>query len=789
GWVNVDAAVNKTLVVSGIVPEINGRPAFNKNMYRCKMTMSDGDYAYTAPATLSVETMRVSKDIDYNYDKYVGNACKLAFEAEKILQTTGEITYQWYVNRNDGEGFVEEAGATAPAFNAYTKAECDGWMYSCVATNGLDRKESNVATVNVMASPKLVSQSRKVAIFEGGETELKVVVEGGYSISYQWARFDPDTKQWYYIDGATDPSYFVEGVPENDGASFRCEVYETIPGGAPVKKFTTSAIKTPLEAPAEFAEPALEISQLTDTSTYIYDGSEIDRDAYADYPINFKANASGYALKYQWSSSEDGENFADIKGATKNVYSIKAPVANPDGEPQYLKCTVYNLNDSDIATSQSIVIALNVKQCAAPASLATQALNFEGASSFDFIPTGTSKCILSFDETTSAAGSYSYKRVSPTTATFKLASATVNISGDLVFDDDGNGAVGGYAVQKLSEEEGTLPETLQLSLNQDLVENLKLYNKTKANLEVDASTLEGVAITYAWFVDKQDDKGFVSAGGKTNVLSITPNESMIGWQYYCVISNGFEQIYSSTAVISELTDKAVITTKPKAVTVFDSEESIGVFEIAVSGGYAPSFQWQVSYDGKTWTNIEGATNSMLTIKGSDYQGTKPKFRCEVFDEGIKVLTSGAVAATVKKAARFALDPFAVTQKIGKTADILDVEDGICVGIEYYPITMTANATGDALKYQWYVDGEPISGATKSSYTIKAPEFGMRAYTCEAYNLNGKEIGSIASEEFLLVTELLATPQDLTGLVYEIKNGSTPRALLGATSKSACKVLA
>ncbi|MBO7521394.1 MAG: hypothetical protein J6T16_04045, partial [Opitutales bacterium] len=548
---------------------------------------------------------------------------------------------------------------------------------------------------------------------------------------------------------------------------------------------------TPLEEAVSFGEPAIEITQFSETSTYNYGEGEIAQDAYAEYPLNFKANASGYALRYQWSSSEDGVNFTDIKGAQRNTYSIKSPVANAEGEMQFLKCTVYNQNDNEIATSQSMVIALNVKKCTVPANLVNQAMSFDdGGESFDFIPTNASRCMLMFPDDTTVTGSYSYRRLSPTEADFKLTVASVNVSGRLVIDDNGEGAVDGYAVQMLSNEEGTLPEKLNLVLTQDVVGSLRLYNRVRETLEVDASTLEGVAITYNWFVDKQNNKGFVPAGSKRNTLSITPNPNMLGWQYYCEISNGFETIVSSTAVISELVDKARITTAPRAITVFDSDESEGVFAIAVSGGYSISYQWQVSYDGRTWSNVPGATEAELKIKGSDYTGTRPRFRCEVYDEGAKVLTSGAATATVRKAARFdPEEPFTVTQRIGNVPQPLDIDGGVCEALEYYQITMTAKTTGDALRYQWYADGEPIKGATRNSYVIQRPEFGATKYTCEVYNLNGREPGTSATEDFTLIVDLLPTPQDLMGLVYEIKSGSTPIALMGATTKSACKLLA
>ena len=808
GWASASGDPNATgydtpnLTIANIAPMgEDGYPKYNKNKYRCRVRLSYGEEAYTNAATLSVETMTLKDDMQASYDKYVGNALNFTVQTSKILQSAPDIAYQWFINKLDGKGFVEEAGATSSTFKAYTTAEADGWQYICVASNGLDRKYSTISTVNVKANPKIASQSKKVAIYDGQNTVLKVEVVGGYDVTYQWFRQNPETKQWEAIPGATDPTYVVEGIAENDGASFRCEVYDKYG-----KKLTSSTIKTPMQEAAAFAENAINILQTRGSDSSLNENypypDTVEQTIFADYPLTITANATGYSLKYQWYSSSDGKNFEPIAKATKNKYQIKAPTASD--ETQYLMCQVYNLNDSDIATQQTMVIALNVQECPAPTELTTQVLSFEGGEfDFDFIPTSKSKCVISIDGgNSSASTSYTYKRVSPTAATFKLALKEYNLSlnGTMYFDENGIASIDSYSVKKLSADDGNLPEELNITLEQDLETELKLYNKTKTNLEVVASTLENMPLTYNWFVDKQDGNGFVSAGSKKNVLSITPNETMIGWIYYCEITNGYKTISSSNAIIEELTDKAVITTKPKAVTVFDSAESEGTFTIAVSGGYSPTYQWQVSYDGKTWKDLEGENDAELTINGADYAGTKPKFRCEIYDEGLKVLTSGSVAATVKKAARLdAEKPITVSQKIGKVNEECPIfkaansenpiPENTCNAIEYYPITMTANATGDSLKYQWYENGVAIKGATKKTYTIKKPEFGTKAYGCEVYNLNGKEPGTSDAYEFILNVDFIPTPVELTGLVYDIKSGETLFATMAATTKTACKLVA
>ena len=60
-------------------------------------------------------------------------------------------TYQWYINRNDGLGYVEIEGATGPSYTTSTlKLENDGFTYICVARNAYGEDTSPVFTLEVI---------------------------------------------------------------------------------------------------------------------------------------------------------------------------------------------------------------------------------------------------------------------------------------------------------------------------------------------------------------------------------------------------------------------------------------------------------------------------------------------------------------------------------------------------------------------------------------------------------------------------------------------------------------
>ena len=68
---------------------------------------------------------------------------------------TDALVYQWYVNRNDGAGYVAVPGATGATYTTgATAVENDGYTYYCEATNTFGTTSSPVFTLRVTAEPE-----------------------------------------------------------------------------------------------------------------------------------------------------------------------------------------------------------------------------------------------------------------------------------------------------------------------------------------------------------------------------------------------------------------------------------------------------------------------------------------------------------------------------------------------------------------------------------------------------------------------------------------------------------
>ena len=54
----------------------------------------------------------------------------------EVTATGTDVTYQWQIDRNDGNGFVNITGATGATYTiGVTDRDCNGFKYRCVLSN------------------------------------------------------------------------------------------------------------------------------------------------------------------------------------------------------------------------------------------------------------------------------------------------------------------------------------------------------------------------------------------------------------------------------------------------------------------------------------------------------------------------------------------------------------------------------------------------------------------------------------------------------------------------------
>ena len=148
---------------------------------------------------------------DTNYDPLTGkvelyhvDAPAISAQPKSVSVTTGEkatfevtatgtdVTYQWKIDRNDGNGFVDINGATGAAYTTgVTDKDCNGFKYQCVISNAagsvttdtvvLTVKEKYTITATAGAHGS-ISPSGKVEVVEGSSQIFVITAEDGYEI-------------------------------------------------------------------------------------------------------------------------------------------------------------------------------------------------------------------------------------------------------------------------------------------------------------------------------------------------------------------------------------------------------------------------------------------------------------------------------------------------------------------------------------------------------------------------------------------------------------------------------
>ena len=97
----------------------------------------------------------------------------------------------------------------------------------CFASTGFSFPAATCSPSRNAASPlAFLRQPRDVTVQEGESASFTVKVTGGtWPYAYQWQMYNPKTKKWTDIPGATEATLSREAVEKKwDGARFRCVV-------------------------------------------------------------------------------------------------------------------------------------------------------------------------------------------------------------------------------------------------------------------------------------------------------------------------------------------------------------------------------------------------------------------------------------------------------------------------------------------------------------------------------------------------------------------------------------
>lgn len=160
---------------------------------------------------------------------------KAGEQATFTVATTGtDLKYQWQIDRNDGKGFADIAGADRASYTtSAVDKNCNGYKYQCVISNSAGSVTTGAATLTVtedvtppvqptVKKPGISKQPQNVSV-KAGEQATFTVKATGTDLTYQWQINRNNGKGFVDITGADKASY-TTGVADMlcNGYKYQC---------------------------------------------------------------------------------------------------------------------------------------------------------------------------------------------------------------------------------------------------------------------------------------------------------------------------------------------------------------------------------------------------------------------------------------------------------------------------------------------------------------------------------------------------------------------------------------
>ena len=256
---------------------------------------------------------------------------------------------------------------------------------------------------------------------------------------------------------------------------------------------------------------------------------------------------------------------------------------------------------------------------------------------------------------------------------------------------------------------------------------------------------------YQWQVSKDGETWQNVPKATKNKLSVKAEKAVDGNLYRCVISNADGSVNSTAATLTVTLVLPTVLVQPANQNVRNTKKAA----FSVKAKNAKKYQWQVSTDGETWTDIPKATKNKYAFTATeDMDGNQ--YRCILSNADGEVETGAATLSVYLVYPTVVTNPTDQSVRNGKKA------------------TFTVKGDKETKKYQWQVstDGETwtnIPKATKNKYAFTAAEsMNNNQYRCILMNADGKtESASATLTVGKVLPQVVTEPQDA-----KVKQGGT-----------------
>ena len=239
-----------------------------------------------------------------------------------VAATGTDLKYQWQIDRNDGKGFADIAGADRASYTtSAVDKNCNGYKYQCVISNSAGSVTTGTATLTVtedvtppvqptVKKPGISKQPQNVSV-KAGEQATFTVKATGTDLTYQWQINRNNGKGFVDITGA-DKAIYTTGVVDMlcNGYKYQCVISDS--AGSVT---TNAATLTVTESTTPSPDPV---------SYKILDGANSSWPENTDGSLTIRGN--GEMEKFQNVKVDgkiiDKKNYTVTKGST--IITLKA---------------------------------------------------------------------------------------------------------------------------------------------------------------------------------------------------------------------------------------------------------------------------------------------------------------------------------------------------------------------------------------------------------------------------------------------------------------------------------
>jgi hypothetical protein len=692
---------------------------------------------------------------------------------------TTPLTYQW---RKNGATI---AGATSASYSIGAVQAASAGSYDVVVRNVVGSVTSSAALLSVNAPVWLTSQPAALTVNAGSAATLSVAATGTGPLSYQWR------KNGVNVAGATASSLSIPETQPADAATYSVvvgNVVGSVTSGNAALTVNAALTKTLykyiagtytwMQAKADAEARGGHLATLTTAAEWSAASTQLG--ANGSRVLWIGASQGGGAVEpdggWQWVTGEPfdysrwGNAQPDDSAATQNYLALNGPglstgTWNDLDASGGGKVVGYVLEQEPVQITSQLAaqtIALGESLTLNIAATGAGPLTYQWRKNGTAISGATTSSYTLSGAQISSAGVYDVVVTNPCgSLTSSTAAIGVNVPVSITAQPVGVFANPNTAIQLSVTATGTAPRTYQWRKN-----GIVIDGATDAQLSLPAaqpgdagaydvvvsnvvgsvtSTAASVAINTPITVTSQPQGAALSPGAKialsvsvagtlpvsfqwrqngvpisgatsaTHTVSSTQISGPTGFDV--VLTNVVGSVVSEVAFVSANVPAAILE-QPVALTVNPGADA--VFNV-VAGGTPPfTYQWR-----RNGTAIAGATGASHVLLG-----------VQAANAGNFDVVVGNVAGTATSSAV----PLGVNVPVSLT--VQPVGTALNEGAS---LILSVSATGTApLTYQWFRNGEPVSGATGRTHTIGgAQSADAGGYHVAVTNVVGTVLSSLA----------------------------------------------